>query len=98
MAEKVVVERVDDFGGDGEAFPVHFTYQGTDHVIDLNEANREKFHDFLQMHIDAGREFDQKKEVDDIRAWAEENGYQVQARGRLPMHVVEAYKVSAPTQ
>ena len=94
--------------GEGETF--EFAFQGYAYSIDLDAKNSKKFHDAITYYIDHARrtgkaqvaplrrtgEARRSADTDpsEIRAWAEENGYEVSARGRIRTEIVEAYKAA----
>ncbi len=106
MAQKLVVELIDDLDGDpidvgGES--IEFAVNGVQYTIDLNEKNAIEFHRKLDYYIRhaarvGGRKTTrQVKDTPDramtqtIRAWAHANGYAVSARGKIAASLVEAY-------
>lgn len=55
MAQKVIVDVVDDIDGSPDALPVEFSLDGTNYEIDLNEANAERLRNALAEFVDAAR-------------------------------------------
>jgi hypothetical protein len=92
----------------GEGETIRFAVNGTQYEIDLDTRNAEKFHKALAFYIDHGRKVGRtgtvtalrrsrkNDEVDPaaVRAWAESNGIEVNARGRLRSEVVEQYRAA----
>lgn len=92
----------------GEGETIRFAVNGTQYEIDLDAKNAEKFHKALGFYIDHGRKVGRtgtvtplrrsrkNDEVDPaaVRAWAESNGIEVNARGRLRSDVVEQYRTA----
>ena len=92
----------------GEGETIRFAVNGTQYEIDLDTKGAEKFHKTLAFYIDHGRKVGRagtvtqirrtrkNDEVDPaaVRAWAESNGIEVNARGRLRSDVVEQYRAA----
>jgi Lsr2 len=89
---------------------VLFGLDGVSYEIDLTEANAERLRESLTEYVDAARRVGGRikrgtrpaagskaasaNEAAQIREWAQENGYELAGRGRIPSHVVEAYKAA----
>jgi hypothetical protein len=92
---------------DGEGETVTFSLQGSSYEIDLSRSNAGALRGHLQPYIAAGRKtggsragrsagagpsntknYDPKA----VRKWAESNGVDVPARGRIPADILERYK------
>ena len=87
---------------------VLFGLDGVSYEIDLSDANAERLRESLSEFVDAARRTGGRikrgtrpaqagksanaGEAGQIREWAMENGYELAGRGRIPSHVVEAYK------
>ncbi|SFP72312.1 Lsr2 protein [Amycolatopsis arida] len=113
MAQKVVVELIDDIDGTEAAETVEFGLDGVTYQIDLSEENAEELREALAQYIEharraggrkraAGGRNGQRTPIDReqnqaIRAWARENGYEISDRGRIPSEVVEAYHAANNT-
>ncbi|OAN38870.1 histone-like nucleoid-structuring protein Lsr2 [Microbacterium sp. H83] len=94
----------------GEGETVHFSLNGTSYEIDLNSAHAEELKAALEPYISAGRRAGssggaarsaasrkrpaRNPEVAAIRAWANDNGYTLSERGRIPAPVVDAYNAA----
>jgi hypothetical protein len=93
----------------GEGETVHFSVNGTSYEIDLNAAHAEELRKALEPYIAAGRRAGSSStarpsssrkrparnpEVAAIRAWANENGYTLSERGRIPAPILDAYKAA----
>ena len=108
MAQKTIVQLVDDFDGQelqrGEGETVRVTLDGADYELDLSKENahrlREDFGKWLNharrvggRRSSGGRT---KSDVDSkaVRAWAASNGIQLSERGRIPSAVVEQFKAA----
>ena len=108
VAQKVQVLLVDDLDGGEADETVTFALDGKTYEIDLTTANADKLRGLLEpVHEErapyrwpcrgrprqgaapaAGGSQDTAK----IRAWAKENGYEVNDRGRVPADIREAYE------
>jgi hypothetical protein len=86
---------------------VTFSLDGVTYEIDLSEVNAERLRGSLAQFVDSARRVGGRlkrgsksaqngsgssQEAGLIRAWANENGFGLSGRGRIPSHVVEAYK------
>jgi len=93
----------------GEGETVHFSLNGTSYEIDLNAEHAEELRKAFEPYISAGRRGGstgavrsaaprkrpgRNPEVAAIRAWANDNGYTLSERGRIPAPVVEAYNAA----
>ncbi|WP_067354809.1 histone-like nucleoid-structuring protein Lsr2 [Microbacterium hydrocarbonoxydans] len=93
----------------GEGETVHFSLNGTSYEIDLNAEHAEEMRKAFEPYISAGRRAGsagavrasaprkrpgRNPEVAAIRAWANDNGYTLSERGRIPAPVVEAYNAA----
>jgi hypothetical protein len=95
---------------DGEGETLEFAFQGYTYAIDLDSKNAKKFRDAITYYVEHARrtgksqvaplrrtgEARRTADVDpsEVRAWAEDNGYEVSARGRIRSEIVEAYKAA----
>ncbi|HEX6352968.1 Lsr2 family protein [Actinophytocola sp.] len=87
---------------------VLFGLDGVSYEIDLSDDNAERLRESLQEFVDSARRTGGRikrgvrpaqsgksanaGEAGQIREWALDNGYELAGRGRIPSHVVEAYK------
>jgi hypothetical protein len=86
---------------------VSFSLDGVTYEIDLSEDNAERLRGSLASYVDSARRVGGRlkrgskaaqngsgagHDAGLIRAWANENGFGLSGRGRIPSHVVEAYK------
>ena len=109
MAQKVLVEILDDIDGTTAAQTVQFGLDGVTYEIDLSDGNATALRDELARYIAAGRRIGGRKvrvatgqstttsttdreRNQQIRAWANANGYEVSERGRLSSEVIAAYE------
>lgn len=107
MAQKVQVLLVDDLDGGEADETVTFALDGKTYEIDLTTANADKLRGLLGPYTKGGRRTGGRaatgrgkvrtgpvggQDTAKIRAWAKENGYEVNDRGRVPATVREAYE------
>ncbi len=89
---------------DGSAVTIEFGINGRNYTIDLSAQNAAEFHQSLEKYlavasratgsakalkgttVRAGRE-----QMAAVRAWAQANGYDISARGRISAEVLNAY-------
>ncbi|CAM3024246.1 Lsr2 family protein [Prescottella defluvii] len=106
MAQKVIVELIDDLDGEPIDFggeTISFAVNGVEYTIDLNDKNATEFHRKLDYYIRhatkvGGRQNTRATKptadgasTQEIREWAARNGYAVSTRGRISGDVVKAY-------
>lgn len=106
MAQRTFVQFIDDFDGSEAVETISFTFEGTTYEVDLSEDNAAHFREAIGEYANVARTVvgrsqrgrpartAGKRDTHAIRAWAQENGYQVNARGRLPRDVMEAYQAA----
>ncbi|MBB5939412.1 histone-like nucleoid-structuring protein Lsr2 [Streptomyces zagrosensis] len=107
MAQKVQVLLVDDLDGGEADETVTFALDGKTYEIDLTTGNADKLRSALEPYTKSGRRTggraaggrgrvragaSSSQDTAKIRAWAKENGYEVNDRGRVPATVREAYE------
>ncbi|MGH3761200.1 histone-like nucleoid-structuring protein Lsr2 [Actinophytocola sp.] len=86
---------------------VLFGLDGVSYEIDLSESNAERLRESFAEYVDSARRVGGRvkrgtrpagsksataSEAGQIREWAQENGFELAGRGRIPSHVVEAYR------
>lgn len=103
MATKITVALEDDLEGGPAVETVRFSVGGTEYEIDLNKKNAAAFRRKLAPFVEharragrgprrrSGRSAAGRERGAAIRAWAQEQGIAVSARGRIPADVVEQY-------
>ncbi|GGV20321.1 Lsr2 family protein [Streptomyces spectabilis] len=107
MAQKVQVLLVDDLDGGEADETVTFALDGKSYEIDLTTANADKLRGLLEPYLKGGRRTggrasgrgkgrapaaSQSQDTAQIRAWAKDNGFEVNDRGRVPASIREAYE------
>lgn len=104
MAKQIITQYFDDVTGKpltDEGVTVEMEYRGQRHTWDMNPDTLAKFEKMLEPYLLASTVLSTKKvrrrstskrnNSGAIRAWAQENGYEVSDRGRVPDTVVAAY-------
>ncbi|MCL2803083.1 MAG: Lsr2 family protein [Micrococcales bacterium] len=104
MAQRVVVELLDDIDQTPATSTVNFGLDGKIYTIDLNSDHAAELRGLLDKYVAAGRKVGthrsalrpSKRQHDDfdpaaVRAWASSNGIPVSTRGRVPAKVVAKY-------
>ncbi|WP_425308101.1 Lsr2 family protein [Ammonicoccus fulvus] len=105
MAQRVQVILEDDIDGSTADETIRFGLDGVDYEIDLSEANAEKLRSDLAQWVGHARRLSRGRSTasaagrkagspTEIRAWAQANGIEVNARGRVPASVREAYEAA----
>jgi hypothetical protein len=109
MAQKVLIQMVDDLDGTASAdvAKVEFGLDGVTYEVDLSSGNAERIREVLGEYIPHARRTGGRlnrgtpagasrssdvSEASAIREWAQQNGVELAARGRIPGHVVEKYQ------
>lgn len=98
MAQRVLIELVDDLDGSEAVETVLFGFDGRQYEIDLNKKNADRLRKALDPYLGPARRVGgtskPKRNNSDaklIREWAKSAGYEVPDRGRIPENVREAY-------
>lgn len=99
MAQKVMIELVDDLDGTPAVETIPFGLDGRTYEIDLNKKNADKLRKALSAFAQAGRKVSASRttkpksggDTKAIREWARGAGFEVSDRGQIPREVREAY-------
>jgi hypothetical protein len=106
MATRTVIELIDDLDGSEATETLRFALDGTEYEIDLAGENADELRGLLVRFVDAGRKTGGTKQAPAVRrlapaadtkavrAWAAENGIEVNSRGRIKEDVVQRYLAS----
>jgi Lsr2 len=110
MAQKYIVQLVDDLTQqpieDGSGESVRFALDGVSYTIDLTSEHADEFRGALSPYVNAARKADvavkakastsraPKGDLKAIREWANQNGFTVSSRGRIPSDVQAAYNAA----
>lgn len=107
MAQKTVVELIDDLDGEPADGTVEFALDGKAFEIDLSDVNAKRLRESLAEFVAAARKAGStapararraeratadRDENQAIREWARSQGLAVADRGRIPADVIEAYR------
>ncbi len=102
MVKHVVETVLDDIDGSKNAATYTFGLNGEEWSIDLSDKNAKKLSSALEPFITAGKKVGgrkkargnskgTRKDLADVRAWGQVNGYSVSERGRVPAALLNAY-------
>lgn len=101
MASITTVQLVDDTDGTEASETVNFGIDGVQYEIDLNDKNAAALREALDEWTKAARRAGGRKsrnsrpmpnrDLNQVRTWARENGYEVSDRGRIKAEIIEAY-------
>jgi hypothetical protein len=109
MSQRVQVHLVDDLNGEEAQETVRFGLDGTNYEIDLTEQNAKSLRDALAGYVDKGRKAgsgkqptagpkassrSKREDTQQIRRWAQDNGYNPSSRGRITQSIIDAYNES----
>ena len=101
MARRTFVELVDDMDGGKADETVSFGLDGVSYEIDLTAENATELREAFGVWAGKARRVGGRRiagksrsgeDTAKIRAWAQEHGYSVGDRGRIPTDVRQAYK------
>ncbi|MGP6175629.1 histone-like nucleoid-structuring protein Lsr2 [Corynebacterium sp. A21] len=109
MARREITQYFDDLDDapleETELRVVQFSYEGTDYILDLSEANAERFRELVSPYIQVARKVTPDRanrgaealppatrgNSRAIRRWALDQGMKVANRGKIPFEIIEAY-------
>ncbi|GAA4898179.1 histone-like nucleoid-structuring protein Lsr2 [Streptomonospora salina] len=109
MAQQVQVLLVDDVDGGTAEETVSFALDGKSYEIDLNADNAEELRRSLTPFVESARktrntkaagpkrknqQSSSRERTAEIRAWAKQQGKQVNDRGRIPASIVAEYEAA----
>ena len=110
MAQKTIVKMYDDLDGseiDAEGKSVTFSFEGATYEIDLSSKNVEKMRRDFAVYTEKARKVSSRGgrgatkapepaplDTRAVRAWAEEQGLEVSARGRLSTDLIDRYRAA----
>ena len=101
--QKEEIRLEDDLTGGPADETVSFGLDGRAYEIDLNSKNAQRFRKQLSLFVDHARHVRRRRQMTvartvadrersrAIRQWAEQEGYDVAAHGRLPASVIAEY-------
>ena len=104
MAQRTIIQLTDDLDGAAADRTVQFAYEGVTYELDLSTKNADKFAKTLEPYVAVARRVGGRKssghsavakatreEMQAIRQWAKDSGYDVSDRGRISAEVQAAY-------
>lgn len=102
MAQKLVVELIDDLDGSEAHQTVKFALDSTAYEVDLSDTNATELRSILGRFAEKARRTGGRKQAaaetraagpdtKAIRAWALAQGLQINPRGRVPEAIVQQY-------
>ncbi|MDR1264568.1 MAG: Lsr2 family protein [Propionibacteriaceae bacterium] len=102
MAKRTEVVLIDDIDGSLAESSIEFSLEGVTYGIDLSAQNAAELRGDFAKWIEKSRRVSGRRraarrasagnsDIAAIRAWAQDNGYEVSARGRISAKVREAY-------
>lgn len=110
MAQRTVVELIDDIDGGTADESVTFGLDGVEYTIDLSDSNADRLRKALEEYIDHARRVGGRKQRGSskvvaagggdkaqnqaIREWARNHGHQVSDRGRIPQELVVKFQAA----
>lgn len=103
MAQKMVVEVLDDIDGSPAERTVIFGLDGRDYEIDLNAKHADQLAKAMQPFIAEARKVSARRrstagtvkhDQSAVREWARSQGMKVSERGRIPGSVIAAYEAA----
>lgn len=107
MARRKVTQTFDDIDGEAidNGSTISFSVDGKAYEIDLSPRNAERLREALEPFISVARPVGNspgsrrrgsattsQHTVAEIRAWAKENGFDINPQGRIPSSVHEAFR------
>jgi hypothetical protein len=104
MAQRTIIQLVDDVDGGAATQTLKFGLDGTQYEIDLSDRNAQKLRAALSEFVAKGRKLSRSGQpyrhvqvgpaARDVRAWAKAKGYDVPERGRVPQEFIELYEAA----
>jgi hypothetical protein len=110
VAQKTIVKTYDDLDGseiDADGKSITFSIDGSTYEIDLSSKNVEKMREAFAVYTEKARKVSGRGgrgsgkaaepaplDTRAVRAWAEEQGMEVSARGRLSSDLIEQYRAA----
>jgi hypothetical protein len=106
MAQKILVELLDDIDGSEAVGTFRFTDQGVEYEVDFNQEHMDEYEGIFSYLKSIARVVKGKKrapygskkgttpiigKTQEMREWLRAAGHDVKDRGRVPSHLVELY-------
>jgi hypothetical protein len=104
MAQKMIVEVLDDIDGTPADGTVTFTVDGVAYEIDLNQKHADQLAKAIRPFVEKARKVStrrksgsapaKKHDQRDVRVWAKSQGMKISDRGRIPADALSQYEAS----
>lgn len=106
MVQRVQIQLIDDLNGEEADETIRFGLDGTEYEIDLTTENASTFRSVVSEYTQKARKASggrarrraqretlssKREDVQRIRKWAQDNGHNPSARGRISQSIVDAY-------
>ena len=105
MAQRHIVQLIDDIDSSEAAETIVFGIDGVTYEIDLNTDHAAQLRDALAVYVAHARRSASRsgssrrgssarvdrEQISAIREWARANGHSIGSKGRIPAHIIEAY-------
>lgn len=105
MAQRHIVQLIDDLDGSEASETVSFGIDGAQYEIDLSSKNAAALRDAVALYVASARRSSRssgsgrrrngagsdREQTQAIRDWARRNGHAIGSKGRIPAAIVEAY-------
>jgi len=89
---------------------IRYVYEGDEYEMDLCEEHAEEYDNWMSDYVNHSRHIvpdrparrlrgttngnAPKRDLKEIRAWAQSNGYKVSEKGRVPGNVIQAFEAA----
>lgn len=101
-----VTKLVDDLDGSDATDTLEFSWGGDNYTIDLNDGNADQFRTVMALYVSHATKVRHEvkaptkrfsparssSELNQIRNWARENGFEVSSMGRIREEIITAYE------
>jgi uncharacterized protein YcbX len=104
MAQKMIVEVLDDIDGTPADGTVTFAVDGVAYEIDLNQKHADQLAKAIRPFVEKARRIStrrksssapaKKHDQRDVRVWAQSRGMKISDRGRISADVLSQYEAS----
>ena len=97
VARRTVTVFIDDMTGEEitDVRHVEFAFRGVEYRLDLSPESfvemQEVFAPWVENATRVPKRRRAKRDLNDVRAWAKANGFEVSDKGRVPKKVLDAY-------
>lgn len=108
MAQKTIVELIDDLDGGTADESIRFGLDGVEYAVDLSEGNAQRLREALEPFVAHARRASGRKQRSTarpavkssgdreqnqaIREWARQEGHEVSDRGRIPQSLIVRFQ------